>query len=581
MLAIVTGKKTTDPTDRSPSMRPFKRWLATVPLAVGLAVAVLGAPNQAGAAVDPYSMGKGEWIYVLSSAKSNLGVSTNDQLMSSLKAKGIKWVAVKCGDYGTWWTQFDSSLITAAHNQGILIFGYQRVGGTALTNEINIGKQCLATAADGYIVDAEVEFNGKNTQATQMMQGLRASYPNAFIAHAPLPYIDYHTTFPYVEFGSQCNAVMPQCYWKDIGVTPTQMVADLDTQWKKWQTTWTGQGNRAAVKPIVPIGQGYNSVPSTEITTFVNALKNDASPANCLGPYQGVSFWSVQHHTSAVWSAISAATIGGSNGILYDHGAAGYTETGTWTSSTSAGYYGANARYASIGGAHTATWTPTLATAGYYDVYAWWTAGTNRATSARYTVTHAAGSSDVNLNQTGGGGGWNFLGSFQFNAGSAGTIQLKAAQSTGNSVVIADAMRLVYKGPAEVIVDNTASGFTASTNWTTSTAVAGYYGTNYRQRATASVSDLAKWSAALPATGNYKVYARWTAAADRSTTAPFSVVHSAGTTSVSVNQQANGGAWVLLGTFNFAAGTAERVRLSCWTTAGYNVIADAVRFVPE
>ena len=59
------------------------------------------------------------------------------------------------------------------------------------------------------------------------------------------------------------------------------------------------------------------------------------------------------------------------------------------------------------------------------------------------------------------------------------------------------------------------------------------------------------------------------------------MVHTGGTATVNVNQQANGGTWVQLGQWNFYQGTAERVRLSCWTTAGYYVIADAVRFVKQ
>lgn len=132
---------------------------------------------------------------------------------------------------------------------------------------------------------------------------------------------------------------------------------------------------------------------------------------------------------------------------------------------------------------------------------------------------------------------------------------------------------------ADVIVDNTTTGsFTASTAWFPGTSIAGYYGTNYHARATAAISDPATWSATLPASGSYKVYARWTAASNRATAAPYIVYHAGGQTTVNVNQQTNNGTWVLLGTFNMNAGTANRVALSCWTTPGFFVIADAVRF---
>lgn len=129
-----------------------------------------------------------------------------------------------------------------------------------------------------------------------------------------------------------------------------------------------------------------------------------------------------------------------------------------------------------------------------------------------------------------------------------------------------------------VIVDNAEPAFSASTSWSASSATAGYYGTDYRYRSTQAVNDAATWTAALPASGTYQVYARWTAGTNRSSTAPFIISHASGSSTVSVNQQLNGGSWQLLGSYSFNAGTAT-VQLSCWTTAGYVVLADAIKFV--
>jgi hypothetical protein len=402
-----------------------------------------GATSPLSAAVDPTNMGKGDWIWMISSAQSALGVSTVQGVIDYEKNKGMKWIVVKCAQTGTWMSQFNSDLITRAHNAGMLIFGYERCFGDNVTAEVNAGKQCLALGADGFIIDAEAEYEGKKTQATSMMSSLRASYPNAFIAHAPFPYIDYHTSLPYVEFGKKCNAVMPQCYWKAIGVTPTKMVTDLDAQWKKWHTTWTNQGNGAAVKPIVPIGQGYDGVPGSEITTFVNALKNDASPATA-GGYKGVSFWSCQHHNSDEWSAIGAATIGGGTtppgtAIIVDNSNSGFSASTTWSTGTSAtDKYGTNYRYRSTEAvSDQATWTFTVSTAGNYEVFAWWSQGTNRSSTATYTVPTGA---TVTVNQQANGGKWNSLGVYNLTAGTK-TIKLSCWTTVGY-VIIADAVKL-------------------------------------------------------------------------------------------------------------------------------------------
>ncbi|MCC6555485.1 MAG: N-acetylmuramoyl-L-alanine amidase [Polyangiaceae bacterium] len=117
-----------------------------------------------------------------------------------------------------------------------------------------------------------------------------------------------------------------------------------------------------------------------------------------------------------------------------------------------------------------------------------------------------------------------------------------------------------------------------SSSWTASTNVAGYYGTGYYVASTQAISDGASFYFYLPSAAARTVSAWWTAAGDRSTSAPFVMFNasSANLGTVSVNQQINGGKWNTLGTFNFTAGW-NRVVLSRWAPSGAVVIADAVR----
>ena len=89
---------------------------------------------------------------------------------------------------------------------------------------------------------------------------------------------------------------------------------------------------------------------------------------------------------------------------------------------------------------NTATWTPNVAQAGQYQVYARWTQHANRATNATYSVTHGSGSSAVSVNQQQGGGAWNLLGTFSLTPGTAHKIALN---DQANGFVIADAIRLI------------------------------------------------------------------------------------------------------------------------------------------
>ncbi len=133
---------------------------------------------------------------------------------------------------------------------------------------------------------------------------------------------------------------------------------------------------------------------------------------------------------------------------------------------------------------------------------------------------------------------------------------------------------------SQVIVDNVDTGFTASANWSTGTSSTDKYGASYRWRSTAAVSDAAQWSFNLLGAGTFQVYAWWSQGTNRSTSAPYVVYRSGGSDTVHVNQQANGGKWNLLGTYSFAAGS-NKVQLSCWTTTGYIVVADAIKLVRQ
>ena len=128
--------------------------------------------------------------------------------------------------------------------------------------------------------------------------------------------------------------------------------------------------------------------------------------------------------------------------------------------------------------------------------------------------------------------------------------------------------------------NDTSKGYidTVSANWTSSTNVAGYYGSGYWAAPTAAVSDPVTFWFYLPAAATKTIDAWWTSATDRSTTAPFIVWNASGTklATVNVNQQLNGGRWNTLGTYSFTAGW-NKVQLSRWTTAGYYVIADAIQ----
>jgi hypothetical protein len=126
------------------------------------------------------------------------------------------------------------------------------------------------------------------------------------------------------------------------------------------------------------------------------------------------------------------------------------------------------------------------------------------------------------------------------------------------------------------VVDNTSSGFSVVGSWATGTSATDKYGTDYRYKSTAPVSEPATWATSLNTSASWTVRAWWPAGANRSASAPYIVSHGGGTTTVYKNQQVNGGSWQTLGTWSM--GGSQNVKLSCWTTTGYVVMADAIRW---
>jgi hypothetical protein len=123
--------------------------------------------------------------------------------------------------------------------------------------------------------------------------------------------------------------------------------------------------------------------------------------------------------------------------IVMDNGSAGTHATGgTWPVSAGLSPWGTNSLYHDLGPA-TYRWTPTIATPGQYEVWVWWTVHANRGTAIPYVVQHAEGMFTTTRNQRNGGGQWQLLGRFSFDAGTGGYVEVSAAAGQAS----ADAVR--------------------------------------------------------------------------------------------------------------------------------------------
>ena len=134
----------------------------------------------------------------------------------------------------------------------------------------------------------------------------------------------------------------------------------------------------------------------------------------------------------------------GGNEIVLDNLAVGQRDvtrsfTGAWCQSVATNKYGSNSLYSCGTAADTYRWTPNLPKAGKYQVYVWWASNPNRSTRVPITVVSTTGSVVKIVDQKAVGGGWILHGTYSFNAGINGYVEVGDA----NGQAGADAVRFV------------------------------------------------------------------------------------------------------------------------------------------
>lgn len=128
--------------------------------------------------------------------------------------------------------------------------------------------------------------------------------------------------------------------------------------------------------------------------------------------------------------------------IIIDNTSAAFSASANWATSTySSDKYGADYRWRSTTAiSDQAVWTITIPTADNYQVYVWWSEGTNRSAVAPFKVNDGT---SIPMNQQTGGGQWNSLGTFSMAAGT-NTVKLSCWAPSGY-VVVADAVRVIRR----------------------------------------------------------------------------------------------------------------------------------------
>lgn len=259
--------------------------------------------------------------------------------------------------------------------------------------------------------------------------------------------------------------------------------------------------------------------------------------------------------------------------VILDNRDAATSKTGSWPVSGGKDPYESDAVYSRTAG-HAFSWHFTAPSTGHYEVSMWWTQFSSRSNAAPVEIENADDTALVTVNQLTGGGRWNVLGSYRFEAGKTYRVTIRTL--TDKSSVCADAVRFeLTHTPDETVIDNSDSATEAAGSWTVCDGEGPYGDDSVWSR---TPGDSFSWFFTPSANGHYEAGMWWAKSSSGSDAAPVEVEHRLGSSVVTVDQVSNGGKWNVLGTYQFEAGKTYRITIRTLSDDSA-VCADAVRFV--
>jgi hypothetical protein len=206
--------------------------------------------------------GVGLWVWYLDRCEGG----DLDKIIERCKTHNISWLAIKAFDGARVFasSQF-ADAVDPLRDAGIQVYGWGYCYGRDSLGEGFAATRTLELGADGYIFDAEQEFENSTSPvsaATDMLSYVRRHFPNTFLAYSPFAIPSYHRRFPYEIFEQYTDAVMPMVYWRAMNRTPIDAL--------KWhRDDWRAElGSIPIGKDWMPIGQAYSGVSPSELKSF-------------------------------------------------------------------------------------------------------------------------------------------------------------------------------------------------------------------------------------------------------------------------------------------------------------------------
>ncbi len=135
----------------------------------------------------------------------------------AVRALGGQWLAVRTTDPLLKGLALDDA-ISACRAEGLAWYSwhYSYPDAARVATQVAHMQRCRDAGAHGHIINAEIEFTAKPSEARRLLEAVRSALSNWYVGHAPLGWIDYHPTWPYEVFDEFCDDTHPQMYWTEL-----------------------------------------------------------------------------------------------------------------------------------------------------------------------------------------------------------------------------------------------------------------------------------------------------------------------------------------------------------------------------
>jgi len=251
----------------SRATRRLAALLAPAAIAVLAPGGALAAPQRAPAVFR----GEALWVREVPAGASGR------ELVARAAAGGVRTLYVKAGDGARAEPGFTAALVAEMRAAGASVCAWTFAYGSEPAAEAAVAASAVNAGAQCLVIDAEGEYDGLYGPAQLFVADLRSQVGAGFpIGLASQAEVAQHPAFPYSVFlgPGGFNVVLPQIYWLDFGVSVERAYSA------------TIGANSIYGRPILPVGQLYNSPQPTELQRFRALAQAYASP--------GMSFFDLE-----------------------------------------------------------------------------------------------------------------------------------------------------------------------------------------------------------------------------------------------------------------------------------------------